>query len=358
LKEYLLQNWALILILIAFVIMLKTTVFLERKVVKKMYILIAVIFALSIVVFVEFRLEEEGGYSDWRILMMAIRYSATPFIIAHILFTLVKKLRWFIYIPAIALAILDIVSIFTGIVFSIDETNTFHRGPLGYLPFIVAGVYGAVLIVLLIKRSNKQTSEIVPIVFLSGALASGVILPFVFGKAYSQIFCTTISIALFVYYVFSLFQITKKDSLTGLLNRQAYYADVATDTSEINAIVSIDMNGLKKTNDTLGHAAGDEALVTLSLCFIRAARSKQVVYRVGGDEFVIVCRRTSHNEVIQLVERIKKYVSETKFSCSVGYSYDHDNSKTVDVMLKESDEMMYAEKASYYLAKKKAQTNN
>ncbi len=151
-KEYLLQNWAQILILIAFVIMLKTTVFLERKVVKKMYILIAVIFALSIVVFVEFRLEEEGGYSDWRILMMAIRYSATPFIIAHILFTLVKKLRWFIYIPAIALAVLDIVSIFTGIVFSIDETNSFHRGPLGYLPFLVAGVYGAVLIVLLIKR--------------------------------------------------------------------------------------------------------------------------------------------------------------------------------------------------------------
>ena len=51
-------------------------------------------------------------------------------------------------------------------------------------------------------------------------------------------------------------------------------------------------------------------------------------------------------------------VSETKYSCSVGYSYDPDNSKTVDVMLKESDEMMYAEKASYYLAKKKAQTNN
>ena len=53
-KEYILQNWALLLLLTAFVIMLKTTVFLEQKVVKRMLILIAAIFLLSVSVFAEF----------------------------------------------------------------------------------------------------------------------------------------------------------------------------------------------------------------------------------------------------------------------------------------------------------------
>ena len=44
-------------------------------------------------------------------------------------------------------------------------------------------------------------------------------LPFVFGSAYSQIFCATIAIALFTYYVFSVLQVTRKDLMTGLLNR-------------------------------------------------------------------------------------------------------------------------------------------
>ena len=176
----------------------------------------------------------------------------------------------------------------------------------------------------------------------------GLILPFVLGKDYSIIFCTTIAIALFVYYVFSILQLTKKDALTGLLNRHAYYAAIADDPKDVTALISIDMNGLKTINDTGGHAAGDEALLTLALCFQRAVKQKQFVYRVGGDEFVIICRRTSESEVKQLLERIEKNVSGTVYSCAVGYSYSPAGDKTIDQMLKESDEMMYAKKAQYH----------
>ena len=48
------------------------------------------------------------------------------------------------------------------------------------------------------------------------------------------------------------------------------------------------MNGLKTINDTYGHAAGDEALITLALCFTKAIRARQSVYRIGGDEFVLI----------------------------------------------------------------------
>ena len=201
-----------------------------------------------------------------------------------------------------------------------------------------------------IARSNKTAAEIVPILFFCFTFLSDLILPFVIGREFSQFFCATISIALFVYYVFSILQLTKKDALTGALNRQAYYADVADEPEEITALVSLDMNGLKVINDSQGHAAGDEALTVLAVCFTRALGRKQSLYRVGGDEFVIVCRRVTHLEVSQLVERIERNVAETKYSCSIGYSYSLDGAKSIDTLLKESDNMMYAEKARYHKA--------
>ena len=346
--SYLLQNWGMILILIAFAITLKVTVFLDKKTVIRMYSLMIAIFLLSITVFTEFYLADLGEYKDVRVVMAAIRYSATPLIISLILFALVKKAKWYVFIPAILLTILNIISIFTGIVFSIDDAGTLQRGVLGYFPYIWVGIYGVLLVVILILQSNKQTTEIIPIVFLAFSLASGVIFPFVVGKDYSKIFCTIIAIALFVYYVFLILQLTKKDSLTGLLNRQAYYATIRESAKDITAFISIDMNGLKAINDSEGHLAGDEALKTLANCFVAAASSKQLVFRIGGDEFVIVCRKTGEDELVNLIDDIKLNVSMTKYSCSVGYSYSPAGTKDLEEMVKESDKMMYADKASYY----------
>ena len=347
-SEYLLQNWTLILILLAFTAALKMTVFLDRKTIQRMHVLIGQIFFLSVIVYVEFRLGDLGTHRTLRLVLMAIRYSATPFIIAQVIYTLVKKFRPFIFIPAIIPALINISSIFNGSVFSIDSEHVFHRGPLGFLPFAVAGFYCVFLVYILIKRSNKKSIEIIPIVFLSFALFSGLVLPFVFGKAYANIFCSIIAIALFVYYVFLILQLTTIDTLTGLLNRQAFYADIARSPEDITALLSLDMNGLKTINDTGGHAAGDEALVTLAVCFTRALRRGQSCYRVGGDEFVIVCRKASRSEVMKLIERIKNAVAETKYSCSIGHSYRSDAGESVDELLKKSDEMMYADKARYY----------
>ena len=348
-SDYLLQNWPLILILLAFVISLITTVFLEKKIIIRMYFLIGMIFLLSIVVFVEFYFADQVEYKILRTVLMAIRYSATPLILAQISMTLIKRLRWFIFIPAFLLVILNFISIFTGVVFSINDENTLVRGVLWLVPYIMVGLYSVFLIYLLIKRSNKRMMEIVPIVFLAFSFGSGLILPFIFRDAYAPLFSVTIAIALFAYYEFSVLQLTKKDSLTGLLNRHAYYADVSNDPRSITALISIDMNGLKKINDNIGHAAGDEALLTLGLCFARPLGHRQSAYRVGGDEFIIVCRKTFKDDVLKIVEKIKKYVSETDYSCSIGYSFNFEGDKTVADLLKESDKMMYEEKEKYYL---------
>ena len=347
-KEYIIQNWALVLVLIAFVIMLIITVFLDKKTIRNLYILIGLIFLLSISVFFEFYLLDEDKYPELVKVLVCIRYSFTPFIISLILFALVKLKLWYILIPAIVLAIINFISIFTGIVFDIDDNGNLVRGALGYLPYIVVGVYSFLLIYILIKHSNKQVIEIIPIVFLAFAFATGLIFPFIFGKDYSKIFCTTIGIAVFLYYVFLILELTKKDALTGLLNRQAYYSTIENNYKDITSIVSIDMNGLKKINDTLGHAAGDEAIITISSCFFKVTKFKQYAFRIGGDEFVIICKKTTEEELMELITNLKNKVSETKYTISIGYSFSMDPNKNIKKMVKESDDMMYEDKAQFY----------
>ena len=347
-KEYLLQNWSLILVLSAFAIALSISVFLDKKTIRRMYVLIVGIFLLSISVFIEFNVVTSVEYRLLRCFLIAIRYSATPFIIAQIIYSLVKKQTWYIFIPAIVLALIDFISVFTGIVFKIGEDNVFSRGIFGYLPFIVAGLYCIALVYILIKRSNKKWMEIFPIIFLSLALLSELIFPFIYSTDVSKIFCPTTAVALFIYYVFTIIQQTKKDSLTELLNRQAFHADSLMNREDITALISIDMNGLKDTNDTYGHAAGDEALVTLALCFRKALKSKQFAYRIGGDEFVIMCRKATEDDVKDLISRIEHNVNSTKYSCSIGYCYSSDGKMPVDEMLKKSDMIMYSNKDQYY----------
>lgn len=351
LKEYILQNWALILVLMAFAIMLVITVFLNKSTIKRMYVLIAAVFVLSLVVFFEFHLGEIDKYPNLRIVLTAIRYSATPILISLIIYALVKKTHWYVVIPALVLFILNIISIFTGIVFSIDSDGTLKRGVLGYLPYIGVGGYSVFLIYILVNNSNKTVSELLPIIFLAFALSTGLIFPLIMGKEYSKIFCTTIAIALFVYYVFMILQLTKKDALTGLLNRQAYYALLKNNSKDITAIISIDMNGLKVINDTEGHLAGDIAISTVANCFISASKSKQMVFRLGGDEFIIVCKKTDQTELRELIDSIRDIVSNTKYSVSIGCCYNSNQDKDLEEMVKISDQMMYADKAEYYRLK-------
>ncbi len=347
-KEYILQNWALILILAAFVISLRETIFLNKKRIRHLYGLIAAIFALSIVVFAEFSLAADGGHAGIRAVLMAVRYSATPLIISAVIYILAKGFGWTVYIPALILTAINLISIPTGIVFRIGEDGVFERGPLGLLPFIAVGAYSIFMMFILIKHSKKQMMEIVPIAFIGFAFATGLVLPFVYQGEYSRIFCTTIAVSLYVYYEFMILVMTKRDPLTGLFNRQAFYSFTGNNPESITALISIDMNGLKTINDRSGHAAGDEALKELADCFLSVVGGRQRCYRIGGDEFVIICRQTTREETVSIAEQIRQKVSETPYSCAVGYSHTEDGAKSVDDLLRLSDNMMYAEKARYY----------
>lgn len=151
------------------------------------------------------------------------------------------------------------------------------------------------------------------------------------------------------------------DELTQCLNRRAYEDDIRTYggvPKEPNFVyVSIDVNGLKNVNDSLGHAAGDELIVGAATCLKQCLGSYGRVYRTGGDEFIAIIFADA-----QRLEQIKldldhtvlnwrgQIVSELSMSC--GYvSKQECPESTVDELAKIADQRMYNAKANHYKSK-------
>ena len=79
-KELIIQNWENVLVLLAFAIMLRTTVFLDKRTIHRMYVLILLLFIFSMIVYFEFALNDLGEMPKVRLVLMAVRYSTTPYI--------------------------------------------------------------------------------------------------------------------------------------------------------------------------------------------------------------------------------------------------------------------------------------
>ncbi len=146
-----------------------------------------------------------------------------------------------------------------------------------------------------------------------------------------------------------------RDQLTDLQNRRAYeemIAQLAKDLPSGCSVISVDVNDLKNTNDTLGHDAGDELLIGTAKCLCRSFPGTDRIYRIGGDEFAIIITDEEY-DVEAALSRLKRYGADWKgdlihgFSVSTGVAsakeFDH-----IDAILKAADQRMYESKREYY----------
>jgi diguanylate cyclase (GGDEF)-like protein/PAS domain S-box-containing protein len=146
------------------------------------------------------------------------------------------------------------------------------------------------------------------------------------------------------------------DSLTGCLNRPSIMAcldERLTDPADGVAIVFVDLDGFKAVNDDLGHAAGDALLASVGSMLREAVRDGDIVGRVGGDEFLVVCGWVSTlDEAFAVAARIDAVLErgipvgdETLvLHASLGVAQTSDPSTTSDRLVAEADTRMYVEK--------------
>lgn len=144
------------------------------------------------------------------------------------------------------------------------------------------------------------------------------------------------------------------DKLTGLYNRAYFEAEL----SRLSAgrqnpvgVIMLDVDGLKTTNDTYGHIAGDELLRRTANVLLKAFRSNDMVARIGGDEFVILLPQSDLLVVQKAVERIEKALAENnskrnraKLSLSIGICCTREGININDA-IKIADQEMYAIKS-------------
>ena len=139
-----------------------------------------------------------------------------------------------------------------------------------------------------------------------------------------------------------------RDMLTTLYNRNKYIQVVDSYRGEVLSkvgVVYIDINGLKQTNDNYGHEAGDQLIINTGRSIIEVLPEN--AYRVGGDEFVIICFNIEEDIFRKKIQRICENIAEKNVSVSVGRVWE-EAPADLEVMLKRADDLMYTEKKRYY----------
>lgn len=152
-------------------------------------------------------------------------------------------------------------------------------------------------------------------------------------------------------------ELANKDALTGIRNKTAYDKQVKNIEWELTqgktefGFAMIDLNFLKRLNDTFGHDKGNIAIKKLCgiVCTIF---DHSPVFRIGGDEFVVILKGQDYDNVESLVARFKKTVTEysedapaepwERISAAIGYAlFDAQIDSSVDNVFKRADNAMY-----------------
>lgn len=148
------------------------------------------------------------------------------------------------------------------------------------------------------------------------------------------------------------------DYLTGLPNRFSLYRDFELRTQENLspfAVLFFDLDGFKRVNDLYGHSSGDELLQQIAerLTQLEVVETDQL-YRIGGDEFVLLVPYTNAYKVVDIVESLMREIRKdfslsnvtTSISTSIGISFYPVDGKSLADLLHFADIAMYEAKKS------------
>lgn len=281
----------------------------------------------------------------------------------------IKVITYAIYVILGINFIFQFISLFTNWMIVIDTEHVYSHGQLYYL--YIALYFLIILLVVIdfaiygtqFKRQNRASLYGVLVFVTAGiafqiafdvrtayvAITIGLIVLFIHNSEFSQQIADD--------------QIEEQkilitiDPLTGISNRYAYERDLSSvELKEDFVVFSIDINGLKNTNDTKGHQAGDELICAAASVISEVFNKYGKCYRTGGDEFIALSY-VPKGKIDEVVEELNqksdawKGEKVDKLSLSVGSASKKEFPDiTIDELVYNADYRMYKNKSQYYLA--------
>lgn len=267
----------------------------------------------------------------------------------------------------------QLAAAFTGWMVCLDAQNHYTHGPL-YMVYVALYL---VMIALVIaeyvtygkrfRRQNRRSLYAILLLILAGILMQELL-----GKEHRTVYLSmTFGMILIFIHDSEFAQLAADDAmqeqriaittdaLTGVSSRYAYgkalqaLADRKTLPAKLTAF-SIDINGLKAANDTLGHAAGDELICAAASCIKTAFGPGADCYRTGGDEFVVLAEMEKE-QAKQALEELKwlsggwrgRSIKALHLAAGSAAAVDHPD-LSVEKLVGAADKAMYAAKAEYY----------
>ena len=270
--------------------------------------------------------------------------------------------------------IIEIVSLFTGIIFYIDSNSNFQRGNLYFLYIIFCGISFLYILMVFIRIGiRSRLRNLINIILIACIMIVGQTANIIDGSINSGYMSICVTATLLYICLQNIFRhimiekinieknISSHDALTKVMSRVSYNDRIKAFDKLIEenpqdlkfAVCLCDLNNLKLVNDNFGHDNGDVYII--SCCKIICNFFKHSpVYRIGGDEFVAVLQTDDYDNLEQIkkdvldfsIGEIKKELPlAEKKSFAAGFAvYDSSTDKTFADVMKRADTEMYENK--------------
>ena len=275
-------------------------------------------------------------------------------------YPITRRLQTLMMLPGLLFLGLNIVSVWTGWIFTVSPENVYAHGPLFWLQMI--GAYGMMglslthLIFYILRGVDRVPRQTVL------SLLSFYFIPIV-GTVVSLFYTgmpgawTCSAVSLVLVYLYDQDNEIVRDGLTGLNNRKTLsgvYGEYVKQVDPQRALYlfMMDLDSFKQINDTMGHPVGDQALVAAAnLLSASMVGQKGILVRYGGDEFLIMAFFEDDKAAEAFRQSIGRGFAEYRqkhsppytFSVSVGYTR-YRGGMALEALVEEADEALYREK--------------
>ena len=339
---------ALLLILIISCILMGRGILSERVNQGSFWITLLVCAMLILQDMAENYAQMDPARRELRIITSIVGYTLRPAAVLGFLLVIwpPERQKWFLWIPVILNGLLYSTALFLPLTFSFDAEYHFQRGPLNGTVFVVCIAYLIMILFTIHVRFRNRRNGDMFVIYLCAAGCIGAMAVDVWFGGVALL--SAILISSLVFYLFLRTQDMDHDPLTRLWNRRVFYEDCKRLGNAVTAVVSVDMNGLKKMNDELGHEAGDRALRMIGRGFRSVMGKKTLAYRIGGDEFMILFIHCGEEEIKRSLIAFLDEIWKVGLSVAIGLATSQECNYSLEEMIRVSDLRMYEDKSEYY----------